>query len=558
VFEQQQIKKERTDGFVRMLDNITVVIDNYLTCNNIPHENNVQEIAKLLRYMPPELRVTIIDLQGNVLFDNKIVDDNEMDNRLSRPEIQNAVANGYGTNIRFSDTKGVDYLYYAKLFDGKYLIRPALPYDLELRSFINATNSFAYYILLFFVICVLLMFYFLNRFSKAIRQLRDLSLSVKRGLPIPASFKFADNEVGEMSADIIENYTLLRENRAKLAMEREKLLQHFHYSEEGIAIFSKNRKQIYANSHFLQYLNAIIETPVIAAERIFSDAKFDDFVDFLNTNPRTENIFTKRIKSNNKIYNVRIIIFDDESFEFYISDITQAEKTRILKQEMTNNIAHELRTPVTSIRGYLETVLSRYDSDKNDAIYRFMDRAYAQTLRLSELIQDMSMLTKIEEASDLFELEPIQMKPLLEELHSDLSEKLNEKRNNFVIEVSENVVIYGSRTLLYSIFRNLTENAITYAGEQVTIVIRCYMENDSTYYFEFYDTGQGIEERHLVRIFERFYRINEGRTRNTGGSGLGLSIVKNAILFHKGSIIAKNRVEGGLSFLMTFPKGGTE
>ncbi len=116
------------------------------------------------------------------------------------------------------------------------------------------------------------------------------------------------------------------------------------------------------------------------------------------------------------------------------------------------------------------------------------------------------------------------------------------------------MVIHGSRTLLYSIFRNLAENAISYAGKQIDIVVRCYNENNDTYFCEFYDSGTGVEEKHLVRIFERFYRVNEGRTRNTGGSGLGLSIVKNAILFHKGSIIAKNRSEGGLWFLMTFPK----
>ena len=97
-------------------------------------------------------------------------------------------------------------------------------------------------------------------------------------------------------------------------------------------------------------------------------------------------------------------------------------------------------------------------------------------------------------------------------------------------------------------------NAIAYAGEGIEIVIRCHNENDDAYFFEFYDNGPGLEEKHLVRIFERFYRVNEGRTRKTGGSGLGLSIVKNAVLFHKGSILARNRTEGGLSFLITFPK----
>lgn len=146
------------------------------------------------------------------------------------------------------------------------------------------------------------------------------------------------------------------------------------------------------------------------------------------------------------------------------------------------------------------------------------------------------------------------MRELLLELKADLANELHDKQDNLEVDVDENVVIYGSRTLLYSIFRNLCENAISYAGKQIDIVVRCYNKNDENYFFEFFDSGEGVEEKHLVRIFERFYRVNEGRTRINGGSGLGLSIVKNAVLFHKGSITAKNRPEGGLLFLMTFPK----
>ena len=164
------------------------------------------------------------------------------------------------------------------------------------------------------------------------------------------------------------------------------------------------------------------------------------------------------------------------------------------------------------------------------------------------------MLTKIEEAADRFNLEPVHLKGLLEELHSDISEKLNENNDEFIIDVNDDVIIHGSRTLLYSIFRNLTENSIAYAGSNIQIVIHCYSYDNDTYFFEFYDTGSGIADKHLVRVFERFYRVNEGRTRDSGGSGLGLSIVKNAVLFHKGSILAKNRSEGGLSFLITLPK----
>ena len=553
IFEQNQIKKERTSSLERTLENNADIIYNFIQNNNITPQYAQEEIAEQLSYMPSELRMTIINWDGKVYFDN-LLESDKMENHLQRPEIQKTIGFGSGTNIRVSKSNNIEYLYFAKEYKEGFFIRMALPYDVDLRSFINSENSFVYFILLFFVVCALMMQFFTNRFTKSIRELREFSLSLKNGVPIPDSFEFADDEVGKVSADIVENYNLLQENRLKLAAEREKLLQHFQLSEEGIAIFSKDKKKIFANSYFLQFLNIILDKPTLEVEQLFSDVAFRDTVDYINLKTRTGNMLSKRIERSGKQFNVRVIVFEDESFELYISDITRSEKTRLLKQEMTNNIAHELRTPVTSIRGYLETILSLDMNKDNERVTNFIDRAYAQTLQLSELIQDIGMLTKIEEASDRFNIEPVNLKGLLKDLHSDISEKLNDKNDEFIIDVEDDVVINGSKTLLYSIFRNLAENSITYAGNNIKINVRCYSKDNDTYFFEFCDTGSGVEDKHLVRIFERFYRINEGRTRNSGGSGLGLSIVKNAVLFHKGSILAKNRSEGGLCFLITLPK----
>ena len=109
---------------------------------------------------------------------------------------------------------------------------------------------------------------------------------------------------------------------------------------------------------------------------------------------------------------------------------------------------------------------------------------------------------------------------------------------------------------MYAIFSNLIENSVRHGGDGVRIRVSAYTEDANYYYFSFSDTGKGVGEKHLNRIFERFYCANEGRSRDTGGSGLGLSIVKNAVLFHKGEIIAKNSTDGGLEFLFTLAKGG--
>jgi signal transduction histidine kinase len=143
---------------------------------------------------------------------------------------------------------------------------------------------------------------------------------------------------------------------------------------------------------------------------------------------------------------------------------------------------------------------------------------------------------------------------LKEMIDVDTQEDIQRHNCTVNLSVEENVVVRGNRTLLYSIFFNLCTNALKYAGENVTISIHNYMEDDEYYYFSFSDNGKGIEDKYLDHIFERFYRITEGRTRDKGGSGLGLSIVKDAVNFHNGVILAKNRSQGGLEFLFTLRK----
>ena len=553
LFEQRQWKEERTHSLERLLECNADIVHKYIAGNQIPLGEELRQLEGLLHYMDPELRLTIIDWQGQVLFDN-LMEATEMENHLQRPEIKKTIGFGQGAHIRRSKSTNTDYLYFVKKYEEGYFIRFAMPYDVKVKNFIHAHSSFIYYILIFFVLCMLMVYFFANRFSKSIRELRAFSLSVKQGTPIPSGFRFSGDEVGQVSADIVEHYTLLQENRRKLASEREKLLQHFQYSEEGIAIFSEQCEKIYANSYFLQFLNVILDKPTLEVEQLFLEPVFSDLVAFIDRKDRGSTPYTQQIEKSGRQFLVRIIVFGDESFEIYLSDITKSEKTRQLKQEMTNNIAHELRTPVTSIRGYLETILDQPENQDNERVRHFLDRAYVQTIRLSELIQDIGMLTKIEEASDRFEMEPVPLKGLLDEVKADLSARLSEMGDQFNVVVGDDVVIHGNRTLLYSIFRNLVENSIAYAGDNVEIVVSFYSESDDAYFIEFHDNGVGVDEKHLVRIFERFYRVSEGRTRVTGGSGLGLSIVKNAVLLHKGSIVAKNRTEGGLSFLITFPK----
>ena len=224
-----------------------------------------------------------------------------------------------------------------------------------------------------------------------------------------------------------------------------------------------------------------------------------------------------------------------------------------LKQEMTNNIAHELKTPVSSIRGYLEILLGDKPVDEEKRRF-FLDRCYSQTLRLSDLINDVSLINKLEESSALFPKENIDVSAIADEAIRELDTRANAHHITIHNGLTSPMPIQGNHHLIYAIFRNLVENSISYAGDNITVQIECYKETDEMYYLHFYDTGCGVDNQYLDKIFDRFLRIDEGRSRKSGGTGLGLSIVKHAVIFHGGDIYAKNRDEGGLEFFFSLKK----
>lgn len=233
----------------------------------------------------------------------------------------------------------------------------------------------------------------------------------------------------------------------------------------------------------------------------------------------------------------------------------EQEKIRI-KRQLTNNINHELKTPVSSIQGYLETVLSSPDMDSQTRT-EFLQKSYAQSERLRLLLQDISTITRLEEASRLIEREEVSLNQILDDIAADVALLPTERRMRFNVSVPSEMNITGNHALLASIFRNLTDNAIAYSGGR-DIFVRLLEQTPANYRFSVADNGIGVDEKHIPHLFERFYRVDKGRSRKAGGTGLGLSIVKNAVLFHGGEIEVHNRHDGGLEFIFTLAKQPTK
>lgn len=390
------------------------------------------------------MRVTIIDTNGRVLQDNYCQAIDSLPNHLKRIEVQEALANGNGYDIkRTSESTHETYFYSATRF-GNLVVRSAVPYSAELTESLKADNTFFYFTIAITFLLSIVLYLNTRRISRHIRYLREFAVKAEKGEELDHELeqRLPDDELGEISHTIITLYWKLR------------------HSEE--------------------------------------------------------------------------------------------DKLR-LKRQLTQNAAHELKTPAASIHGYLESILDNPDMPQ-DKRQHFLERCYAQSERMSKLLMDMSQLTRLDEMPASFsenrEINNFDIVPIVYNVLEDTALQLQEKGIKPIVELPESILISSPfadpESLTYSIFRNLVDNVLSHATGATSIRIS-YNNGE----FVFSDNGAGVAPLHLPYLFERFYRVDKGRSRKLGGTGLGLAIVKNTVVAHSGTITALSTPGGGLTIKFT-------
>ncbi len=231
----------------------------------------------------------------------------------------------------------------------------------------------------------------------------------------------------------------------------------------------------------------------------------------------------------------------------------EGKKDSLFKQEITRNISHELKTPLTSIRGYIETIMGNPLMNVEDRRY-FLDRALKNVERLENLIRDLTLLDMASDGSRFLNKKEINLSQIIFNSKKNLEFKAEKHGVKITLKnIPEKIPITGHSLLLEAIFLNLIENGVKYSRPGDTITVE-YINNGNTgHTIAVYDTGPGIPEEYHLKVFERFFRIDSGRSRKTGGTGLGLSIVKHAVKFHNGSIHIDKDYTNGTKFILYFP-----
>lgn len=398
------------------------------------------------------LRVSVIDKEGRVIFDSYDTDVEALGNHLQRTEIQQALREGSGYDIkRMSQSTHETYFYSATRFDD-VIVRAAVPYSAELTRSLQADNTYIYYSGVLTLLLGIVLYYITHRISRHIGYLREFAVKAEEGEKLDHELerRLPDDELGDISHTIIMLYWKLR------------------HSEE--------------------------------------------------------------------------------------------EKVRI-KRQLTQNAAHELKTPAASIHGYLESIIDNPDMPE-DKKKHFLERCFAQSERMNKLLLDMSALTKLDEIDDdrseaREAYRPVDVLQIIQSALDDTALQLQEKGIAPSLQLPQHVEVLGDQSLIYSIFRNLIDNAIAYATGASLLSITCAeVEKEGRHFYEFIvsDNGQGVEAQHLTHLFERFYRVDKGRSRKLGGTGLGLAIVKNAVVAHGGQATALSTPGGGLTIRFTLAR----
>lgn len=512
-------EKEKSVAILHQQDamrNINEKVYDIVRVNGDKHFNDscaLQIDEYVSQYRKRGLRVTLIEAStGNVIYESS-APGGVAANHGDRPEVVQAIEKGDGYDVRrLSSVVDEEFFYVASSRPGyDFVVRTSMPYEIALQGWRNDA-------LLMFAVAGIIIMLVLLIIYRIIKLARGAELATQ------------------------------------------KLLQHLRTSQEGVAIFDSKRRMLFANPLFSEYADFISSKHLGRVEDVLVQPEFSRIKRFIDNegyfnNSVQETMVTDVVELSGRIFALRGVLFRDKGFEISINDITAAEEQSRLKRQLTQNVAHEFKTPVCGIQGYLETILQNYpDNMTQEQLMHFLERCHSQSNRLSTLVQDISQLNEMTSAVQKANKEQVDLSRVVARIFNEVGEKMDSLGMSADNRLPASLIVNADPSMLYSIFRNLIDNAMAYAGKGTTVTVACIRSDEQFFYFTFSDNGAGVPDEHLPRLFERFYRVDKGRSRKLGGTGLGLAIVKNAVALHGGTISARRAQGGGLEFVFKLQK----
>ncbi|AJD32990.1 MULTISPECIES: two-component system histidine kinase PnpS [Clostridium] len=509
-----------------------------------------KNIVKFIKnnYIDNDIRVTLLDHKGNVLVDSK-ENKEELENHNKREEIINARKNGEAYSVRYSNTRKVESLYFASKVNNDYIIRSAI----DMKDIKLLEKKYSKYYISIILFSFILSFLFSSRISmamiKPIKNLEFVTSRIARGDFDRRVIINSEDEIGRLGrtfnymADILEN------SLVEVKDKQNRLEAILKSMDSGVVAIDKEFKVIMINPYAKKLFG--LKRDIIGENLMdnIRDFELEKVLKNKETGYKEISILwpekrTLRVKTTDIISK-----YDNIGTVAVVQDITDIKKLENMREQFVANVSHELKTPLTSIKGFSETL--KYVEDKKNR-EKFLQIINDEADRLTRLINDILVLSNIEKQKQELIKEEINLNELIEKVYC-LVKKSAEDKNIKINIVGEKVsVLIGNKDKYNQMIINLIDNAIKYTEPNGEINIGTKQDKDNIIFWV-EDTGVGISKEHLDRIFERFYRVDKARSRAEGGTGLGLAIVKHIVLGINGKIEVKSEPKKGTKFIVKIP-----
>ncbi len=498
-----------------------------------------------------DTRYTLVMADGTVAGDSDAAP-STMDNHKNRPEIASVINNiKEETAVRFSNTLKEDMLYYASpvLADGKKVkavIRISIPLK-DIKSIADSLNNeILKASILVLLLSVLATFLYSRRFYEPIRDLADAAKKVAaRDFDVKVNIKSGDelkalgDSFNYMTSEIKLLFTEVTEKKGQLDAVISSVA-------EGLIVVDEKGKITLINESFRKLAGTECKAGSFYWE-CFMPVKFNEIMEFAI---KTGRHFSEQVEIKGRMYLVGLSFLSaKKQTAMVLHDITEFKELERIKRDFVANVSHELKTPLTAIKGFTETV---EQETKNKESLRYLEIIRKNTERLINIVNDLLTLSQLEQIDRLGVIEEIDLEEVINNTAKIFELAVKNKGLTLKIFLEKGLpAVKGDPFRLEHVFLNLIDNAVKYT-EKGGVTVNARHEKN-TVIIEVSDTGSGIPEEHLVRVFERFYVVDKSRSKKLGGTGLGLAIVKHIVLLHQGKISVESKVGTGTTFTVTLP-----
>lgn len=541
-----------------------ILMEDIIDNNSINIQNKSKDIGKELG-----LRVTIISKDGTVLGDSA-EDPKQMENHRNRPEVKNALAGKTGRVLRYSSTLKQDLMYVAVpvMENSNVLgaVRFAISQVDAKANIVHIYKTVIYGSLLGALFALLLSVFTANSFTKPIRLIQKTAQKITMGdLKQRNSIKI-NNELGDLADSLNQMADELERKIYEVTKDKQELEAILGSMAEGVMVIGKDEKIVLVNSPITKTFD--LRTKDAVGKPYWEVIRNEEINSILRETIRNKQSMRKEVHifSPEDIYfNVQTSVIMNPVISNGVHNssevlgalavfhnITELIKIDKMRKEFTANVSHELKTPLTSIKGFVETLLDGAVDDKQKS-KEYLNIIKTHTDRLEYLLNDLLSLARIESREIKMEMSNVRIQNMINKVTALYKNKLHEKQLILANDIPEDIPsIYVDEAKMEQVFSNLLDNAIKFTPNNGKINIKAGEEKDFIK-IDFKDTGIGIPKEHIPRIFERFYTVDKARSRELGGTGLGLSIVKHIIEAHGGKITVESAMGTGSIFSVYLP-----